>query len=35
MKHLGVQVVDTPLVTKRSAPYYDARRLVAALLSLT
>ncbi|WP_177421054.1 GAK system CofD-like protein [endosymbiont of Lamellibrachia barhami] len=35
MKELGVQVVQTPLVSKRSAPYYDAELLVAALLSMT
>jgi CofD-related protein of GAK system len=35
MRHLGIQVIDTPLVSKRSAPYYDAELLVAALLSLT
>jgi CofD-related protein of GAK system len=31
----GIQLVDTPLVTKKSAPYYDAELLVYALLSLT
>ncbi len=35
MKELGVQVVQAPLVSKRSAPYYDAELLVAALLSMT
>ena len=35
MADLGVQIIDVPLITKRSAPFYDARRLVAALLSLT
>ncbi|MBL3590931.1 MAG: GAK system CofD-like protein [gamma proteobacterium endosymbiont of Lamellibrachia anaximandri] len=35
MKELGVQVVQVPLVSKRSAPYYDAELLVAALLSMT
>lgn len=34
MKDLGVQVVETTLVSKHSAPYYDAELLVAALLSL-
>ncbi len=35
MRELGVQVVRTPLVSKRSTPYYDAELLVAALLSMT
>ncbi|MCP4471371.1 MAG: hypothetical protein GY815_11925 [Gammaproteobacteria bacterium] len=35
MKELGVQVVDTPMVSKQSAPYYDAALLANALLSLT
>jgi CofD-related protein of GAK system len=35
MRQLGIQVIDLPLVSKRSAPYYDADLLVAALLSLT
>ena len=35
MQKLGVRVIDTRLVSKRSAPYYDAELLVAALLSLT
>jgi CofD-related protein of GAK system len=32
---LGVTVIDTKLVTKRSAPHYDPELLVHALLSLT
>jgi CofD-related protein of GAK system len=35
MKQRGIQVIDTRLVSKQSAPYYDARLLVSALLSLT
>jgi len=35
MKKLRVQVIDTPLVSRRSAPYYDPELLSAALLSLT
>jgi CofD-related protein of GAK system len=35
MADLGVQIIDVPMSTKRSAPFYDAQRLVAALLSLT
>jgi 2-phospho-L-lactate transferase/gluconeogenesis factor (CofD/UPF0052 family) len=31
----GVQVIDTRLISRESAPYYDAGLLVAALLSLT
>lgn len=31
----GIQLIDTPLITKKSAPYYDAELLVYALLSLT
>jgi CofD-related protein of GAK system len=31
----GIQLVDTHLVSKRSAPYYDNELLVSALLSLT
>lgn len=30
----GVQLVDTPLVSKQSAPYYDDELLVSALLSM-
>jgi CofD-related protein of GAK system len=34
-RKLGVQVVETRLVSPRSAPYYDSELLVSALLSLT
>jgi CofD-related protein of GAK system len=35
IERLGVTVIDTRLVTKRSAPHYDPERLAHALLSLT
>jgi len=35
VRKLGVQVIDTRLISRQSAPYYDAGLLVAALLSLT
>jgi len=35
LKNLGIQVVETRLVSKTSAPYYDPDLLVSALLSLT
>jgi hypothetical protein len=35
MRKLGIQVIDTRLISRHSAPYYDAELLVAALLSLT
>jgi len=35
MQDLGVQIIDTRLVSRESAPYYDAELLVSALLSLT
>ena len=35
MRQLGIQIIDVPLVSRRSAPFYDADLLVAALLSLT
>jgi len=35
MQRRGIQVIDTPLVSKQSAPYYDPELVVAALLSLT
>ena len=35
MQELNVEVIDTRLVSRESAPYYDARLMVAALLSLT
>jgi len=31
----GIQVIDTPLVSKRSAPWFDPELLAVALLSLT
>jgi len=35
MEELGIQQIETKLVSKSSAPYYDSRRLASALLSLT
>jgi len=35
LKDLGIQVVETRLVSKTSTPYYDPDLLVSALLSLT
>ncbi|MEW8427484.1 MAG: GAK system CofD-like protein [Candidatus Thiodiazotropha sp.] len=35
LQELDIQVIDTTLVTAQSAPYYDSRMLVSALLSLT
>ena len=35
LKKSGIEVIDTPLVTDGSAPYYDPALVVAALLSLT
>jgi CofD-related protein of GAK system len=35
MQELGIQIIDTRLVSRESAPYYDAKRLVSTLLSLT
>jgi CofD-related protein of GAK system len=35
LKSLGVTLIDTRLVSKRSAPYYDNELLVSALMSLT
>ena len=35
MQESGIQTIDTRLVSKQSAPYYDAELLAAALLSLT
>ena len=35
LDELGVQLIDTRLISKRSAPYYDDELLVSALLSLT
>ncbi len=34
VEKLGVEVIDCPLVTESSAPYFDDKRLVQALLSL-
>ncbi|MEN8177799.1 MAG: GAK system CofD-like protein [Pseudomonadota bacterium] len=34
MKEIGVEIIETRLVSKRSAPYYDATLFVEALLSL-
>ncbi len=35
MAELGIQIVDLPLISKASAPLYDPKLLVCALLSLT
>ena len=35
MQKLGIRIIDTRLISKQSAPYYDAELLVSALLSLT
>ena len=35
MQELGIRVIDTRLISKQSAPYYDAELLVSTLLSLT
>ena len=35
MDELGIQLIDTTLITEQSAPYYDPDLLVGALLSLT
>lgn len=35
MRQLGIQIIDVPLVSKQSAPFYDPELLVSALLSLT
>jgi CofD-related protein of GAK system len=35
MQELGIRIIDTRLISSRSAPYYDAGLLTAALLSLT
>ncbi|MES9857569.1 MAG: GAK system CofD-like protein [Sedimenticola sp.] len=32
---LGIQIIDTPLISQPSAPYYDDKLLVSVLLSLT
>ena len=35
MQELGVRIIDTRLISRQSAPYYDPELLVSALLSLT
>jgi CofD-related protein of GAK system len=35
MQEAGIRIIDTRLISKQSAPYYDAKLLVSALLSLT
>ena len=35
MQELGIRIIDTRLISKQSAPYYDAELLASALLSLT
>ena len=35
MQEAGIQIIDTRLISKQSAPYYDAELLASALLSLT
>ena len=35
MQEHGIRIIDTRLISKQSAPYYDAELLVSALLSLT
>ena len=35
MQELGIRIIDTRLISRHSAPYYDAELLVATLLSLT
>jgi CofD-related protein of GAK system len=35
MHSLGIQVIDIPLISRQSAPYYDSKLLVSALLSMT
>ena len=35
MQEQNIQIIDTRLISKQSAPYYDAELLAAALLSLT
>ena len=35
MQEPGIRIIDTRLISKQSAPYYDAELLVSALLSLT
>ena len=35
MQELGIRVIDTRLISRQSAPYYDAELLASTLLSLT
>jgi CofD-related protein of GAK system len=35
IQEFGIQVIDTPLISPHSTPYYDSKLLVSALLSLT
>jgi CofD-related protein of GAK system len=35
MQELGIEVIDTRLISRQSAPYYDAELLTSTLLSLT
>ena len=35
MREMNIQIIDTNLISKRSAPFYDKDLLVSALLSLT
>ncbi len=35
LQSIGVEIIDTPLISRKSAPYYDEDLLVSALLSLT
>ena len=35
LKELGIELIDTKLISKQGAPYYDNDLLVSALLSLT
>jgi hypothetical protein len=35
VQELGIRIIDTRLISKQSAPWYDAELLVSALLSLT
>ncbi len=34
LRQHGIQMIDTPLISEESAPYYDPRLMVSALLSL-
>jgi hypothetical protein len=35
MESKGIQIIDSKLISDESAPYYDEKLLIAALLSLT